>query len=281
MSTTDVSLDGWPLIGNTPAGGRAKLTGMTGWLAKSLRRERSPRAGADGDWASAGSVEGKTITLEGQIVYGNAQTAAVERRQMLAIGGRGTTELTVVDAGGQLTAFVEVDALAVTPVRDTMVTFTITAHACDPVLYGPPTFDQTGLTGSNAGTGLTFPLSFPLNFGVPAGQTPGSIALVNDGTEDYWPRLRIDGPVPNPVITVNETGDWIRYGGTIAAGQWLDIDCGLRRVLLNGSLSVLSRVTYSGRWLGIPPGGASVSVTADAADPAASLSIFAVTGAYL
>jgi hypothetical protein len=103
----------------------------------------------------------------------------------------------------------------------------------------------------------------------------------NVGTATYWPVLRIDGPVINPVVTVNETGDWVRINRTVLAGQWLDIDAANRRVMLNGSVSLAGAVTYSGRWLGIPPGGASLSWNADTADAAARLTINGFEGAYL
>jgi hypothetical protein len=61
----------------------------------------------------------------------------------------------------------------------------------------------------------------------------------------------------------------------------VDIDCGNRRVLLNGQSSIMRFVTYSGNWLAVPPGGASMSITADAADPAAGMSVWHYEGAWL
>lgn len=123
-------------------------------------------------------------------------------------------------------------------------------------------------------------LQYPLDYGVPAGQTPGSISVGNTGTATYWPRLRIDGPVTNPVVTCNETGDQIRYTGSVLAGQWLDVDTTNRRVLLNGQVSVRRNVTSSGNWLAVPQGGASISWAADTVDPAAQLSVWSYEGAW-
>jgi hypothetical protein len=106
------------------------------------------------------------------------------------------------------------------------------------------------------------------------------VSLRNDGTATYWPALRIDGPVTNPVVTVNETGDWVRIGRDITSGQWLDIDCAERSVLLNGQLSLAADVTFSGHWLGIPKGGASMTFNADSADSSALLGIYGTEGAY-
>lgn len=158
-------------------------------------------------------------------------------------------------------------------------TWQVSVKLPDPLLYGPPTFDSTGLSGV-AGTGRAWPRVWLRDWGVLPGQTPGSIAVPNGGTAPYWPVLRIDGPVPNPVITLNETGDWIKYAGTVRAGQWLDIDCANRRVLLNGQVSQAARVTFSGRFLAVPVGGGSLSWNADGADPDALLSVFGREGAF-
>ncbi|QIM22885.1 hypothetical protein G7075_20040 [Phycicoccus sp. HDW14] len=91
----------------------------------------------------------------------------------------------------------------------------------------------------------------------------------------------------NPVITLPETGDRIAFIGTVAAGQFLDVDCARRRVVLASrsnplaGISVRNRVSFIGQWLAIPVGGATVQWTADDANPAASLSVWSYEGAWL
>jgi hypothetical protein len=98
--------------------------------------------------------------------------------------------------------------------------------------------------------------------------------VANAGTAPYWPRLRVDGPVTNPVVTLVESGAWVRFTGSLLAGQWLDLDMVNRRVLLQGQVSVRQNVSSSGDWLSVPPGGGSVTWSADTADPAALLSVW-------
>lgn len=282
MATTVVEFDGWQLIGATPAGGESWVLEMTGWIGRTLRRARLSRAQQSGDWATSGSVAGRSITITGKAKYDTPGPAAVERRLMSALGGNGAARVVVTDAMGTLNAKVETDSVIITPTPDDELTFdwSFVLYATDPLVYGAETFGATTLAGIGAGTGLVYPLAYPLDYGVPPGVTPGAITLPNDGTGTYWPRLRIDGPVPNPAVTLVETGDTIRYAGTLTAGQWLDIDCGNRRVLLNGSVSVRHLVLSTGRWLAIPPGGGSVTWTADAADPAAALSAWGYQSAW-
>ncbi|MER7070973.1 hypothetical protein [Terrabacter sp. NPDC000476] len=283
MSTTDIVFDGWPLIGYTDRGGRSKVTGMTGWLTKSMRRERKSRSGDDGDWTSSGTVDGKTITITGQAVYDSAQDAAVDRRLMLALGGRGLSELVVSDALGSLSALVEVDAMDVSVVRDTMLVFTITVHAPDPLLYGAPVSLSAGASGALLGTGRVWPRAWPRDWGNPVGAPPNSIIVPNDGSVPYWPILRVNGPVDSAgfTVSVDETGDSLTYAGPLLDGQWVDIDCRNRRVLINGNLSHLYKVTFRGRWLAVPVGGAAFTLSAIGATASTSLEVSGFEGAYL
>jgi hypothetical protein len=107
------------------------------------------------------------------------------------------------------------------------------------------------------------------------------VSLENAGTASYHPRLRIDGMVANPVVQMVETGAWVRFYGTVAAGQWLDFDLGRRRVLLNGQVSQRNRVTFGGDWLAVPVGGGTVSWTADSYDSSHELSVWGYEGAWV
>ena len=108
------------------------------------------------------------------------------------------------------------------------------------------------------------------------------MAVANGGTAAYWPRLRILGPVTNPVVTLVESGAWVRINGTIPAGQYVDINAPqVRNVLLHGDVSIRHwPVTWSGDWLAVPPGGGSVTWSADTADPAALLSVWSYEGSW-
>ena len=252
----------------------------SGWSdGVNLRVQREARSQQDGEWDTQPLRSAREVTLMGKAYAtshlnleqsGRAFTGAPLRGFM---SGRS-------DEGELLAACYMSDAPRFEHLSGGIAGWQLTVVAPDPLLYGPETYGSTGLSGV-AGTGLVYPLAYPLDYGVPAGQTPGAVPVPNAGTASYWPRLRIDGPVANPVVTCNETGDWVRYNGTLAAGQYLDIDCANRRVLLQGQVSQAARVTFSGRWLVIPAGGASLSWNADTSDPAASLSVFAHEGAWL
>jgi len=152
--------------------------------------------------------------------------------------------------------------------------------APDPLKYGPPTYGTATLSTATPGAGKIYPVAYPVDYGIPPGVTPGAASVANAGTAAYWPRLRILGPVTNPVVTLVESGAWVRYTGSLLAGQWLDLDMANRRVLLQGQVSVRQNVSSAGDWLSVPPGGGSVTWSADGADPAALLSVWGYEGSY-
>lgn len=257
--------------------------GQAGWEdGAPVRAEIAEKAQQDGGWDATPYFGPRVITHVGEVDQGSRADALAVQDELLALRPATLHEYMVDDPYlGVRSATVRVTQSAVvewvSPVR---FRYTIGLTAPDPFKYGPPTFAQATLAGTVAGAGMTFPLAFPLDFGVPAGVTPGALSLSNAGTASYFPRLRIDGPVLNPVVTLTETGDQIRYSGSVLAGQWLDIDPARRRVLLNGLVSQRHLVTFTGNWLAVPVGGGSLSWTADTADPSATLSCWAFEGVY-
>jgi len=273
-------VDGFSFIGADSLGGFWTLQDLQGWHdGVSMRRNRQDRSQQDGVWESTGNRAGRPITLTGMARFSDARNAKMASRNLRGIVGGGRSDMTVTDSGGSLRATVELDGdIKVGWFNELMFTWSVLLFAPDPTLYGGALFGSAGLAGGS-GTGLVYPLVYPRDYGAVAG-TPGMVAVGNTGNTAYWPRLRIDGPSPNPVVTLVETGDWVRFNGTLAAGQWLDIDLGNRRVLLNGQVSLRQFVTSSGKWLAVPPGGGSVSWAADSADPAAKLSVWSYEGAW-
>ena len=75
-------------------------------------------------------------------------------------------------------------------------------------------------------------------------------------------------------MTLVESGAWVRFTGSLLAGQFLDLDMANRRVLLQGQVSVRQSVSSAGDWFSVPPGGGSVTWGADGSGPDALLSVW-------
>lgn len=271
---------GQPLTGPDGSGATWTVETAPGWFdSPAVRSARIPRATQDGEWDYSPAIEGRVITLQGRVFTTSLLALEQAARRFAAVPRKGS--LAGLSPFGDLTADVLLEeAPKFDPVTDTTAVWQLTVVSPDPLLYGPEQFGTTDLQAV-AGTGWVWPAVFPVDWGIPEGATPGAVQVANAGTRAYWPRLRVDGPVTNPVVQLVETGDWVRYGGTLTAGQWLDVACDQRRVLLNGQVSRRAQVTSSGDWLAVPVGGGSVTWTADDADPAARLSVWSFTGAWI
>jgi len=256
---------------------------IPGWDdAPDIRDGLTSKAQQDGAWDGTGFNDARVVALVGLVDEASPQAAYAVLYQLAALRPQSVHELVVVNAAiGSLSAMVRVTS-GVKPawIGDTAFEYTLTVTAPDPLKYGPPTYGSATLSTSTPGAGKVYPVAYPLDYGIAPGVTPGAVSVANAGTAAYWPRLRILGPVTNPVVTLVESGAWVRYTGSLLAGQWLDLDMANRRVLLQGQVSVRQSVSSGGNWLSVPPGGGSVTWSADTADPAALLSVWSYEGSW-
>jgi len=251
--------------------------------APEIRSAIEAKAQQSGAWDGVGLYGARVIQLEGYAESDSPDAAQAFADSLRALSPAELYELVVESQGrGVRSATVRVQAGAVLQWLDEdAFTYVLTVVAPDPLLYGARTLGSAGLSGSVAGSGRAWPRVWLRDWGVAAGVTPGALAMPNAGTVTYWPTLRIDGPVTNPTVTCPETGDWVSFGATIPTGQFVELDCRnrLARFGANGD-DVRYLIDSGGAWLGIPPGGASLSFTADTADAAALLTAIGYEGAW-
>lgn len=259
---------------------------LTGWDdGAPVRISIEEKAQQDGGWDSVPLHGPRVIGVNGRVEQASRAAALAVIDELNALSLASLHEVVVDDPnqGSTRSALARVSAAAVVEwVSPVGFTYTAQLTAPDHVKYGPLAFGQTTLASSGGGTGRVWPRVWPTDWGVPPGVTPGAIMVANAGTASYFPRLRIDGPVTNPVVSLVETGDTVRFNGVIAAGQHLDINWGTpRRVTIGDNpVSMRHKVTYSGNFLAVPVGGGSISYSADDADPAAVLSVWSYEGAW-
>lgn len=105
---------------------------------------------------------------------------------------------------------------------------------------------------AGSGTGVVFPLVFPLVF---AGVATTHLTVENSGNFSTPPIFTVSGPVTNPIIDNDTTGESIQTSGlTLAAGETIVIDVG-RRVL---EVAGVARMDYldagNTEWFELSPG---------------------------
>jgi len=256
---------------------------IPGWDdAPDIRDGLTSKTQQDGAWDGTGFYDARVVNLTGLVDEASPQAAYGVQRALSALRPQSVHELVVVNAAiGTLSAMVRVAVgVKLAWIGDCAFEYTLTVTALDALKYGPQTFATATLSTATPGAGKVYPVAYPVDYGIAPGVTPGAVLVANDGTASYWPRLRILGPVVNPVVTLVESGAWVRYTGSLLAGQWLDIDLANRRVLLQGQVSVRQKVSSGGDWLAVSPGGGSVTWSADTADPAALLSVWSYEGSW-
>jgi hypothetical protein len=258
---------------------------LAGWEDSApVRVAVAERSQQDGGWDSAGFFGPRVISHAGRVEQASRVEALAVLDQLQALSPGTLHEFIVDDPNsGIRSALVRVGGTSVEWHGPVGFAYTIQLTAPDPLKYGPATIQVASLADSAGGAGLAYPLAYPLDYGLAPGFTPGALTVTNAGTASYFPRLRVDGPVTNPVVTLVETGDWVRYNGTVPAGQHLDINWGNpRRVTIGDNpVSVRHLVTFSGNWLAVPVGGGSMTFSADTADPDSALTVWGYEGAWL
>jgi hypothetical protein len=114
-------------------------------------------------------------------------------------------------------------------------------RAVSPYWYDPlPVSTAASLGG---GTGVTFPLQFPMFFAVP--NTAAQIVLTTGTAPTPW-AFHATGPFSRIVVTDQTTGEVLDFTLAVAAGQQIawDTAVGQRRVLLDTGAQV-QNVTYA------------------------------------
>lgn len=261
------TVDGW--VGNTVDGDGVEwwVTKEDGWSsAPGVRLELSDRPQRDGSFDAPSFRSSRVITLEGTAVAPDedARERAKDRLAAVLADGSALAEFAVAERTVTRRALVRLTAgtkvVDTTPVS---FDFSVQLVAPDPLRYGAGVHEEScGLP--RPGTGLAFPLTFPLAFGESVG---GTIAVGNAGTATAWPLWTITGPCTQPVIRNDSGGQRLAFSLSLGEGDVLVVDAGARTVFLGG-VSRRAALLPRSRWFGFPPG--STTIGFDSFDDSAS-----------
>lgn len=100
-------------------------------------------------------------------------------------------------------------------------------------------------------TGFSSPLTSPLTS---VYNVAGSVYVTNVGDAPAWPRFRIDGPVTNPRIRNETTGQELRLTYTLIAGEYLIVDTKDATIKLAGTADRYSAYDFvNSTWWQLQP----------------------------
>lgn len=270
-----VSLDGTQFWGLDDYGAEYWVQAVDGWDGADVRQTVTPQPNSHGAFDPVTWYDARKLTLSGTIIAPSAQdrrNAEDRLRRACGLGRIDPVTLRVDEAPFARQATVW---LAGKPTfaaaGQTLSTFSVPFIATDPFRYdvnGQGVFLGLPLPS----TGFTFPATFNLVFGVGA---LGDMTVTNAGDADSWPTLHIQGPATNPTVRNNTTGDQLTLSITLAATDYLDIDCrpSARTVVLNGSASRRSSVQAGSRFPSVSPGDSVWQFRASAYQSAAQLTV--------
>lgn len=135
----------------------------------------------------------------------------------------------------------------------------------DPRIYTPGlvTGQVALLSGSISGRGYN--KSFNFGYGAPV--TQGNLNILLAGNRTSPGTLRIDGPVVNPSIINDTTGDEFDFNITLNTGDYITVNLANRSVTLNGSQNIRSSMTITGHWFLFQPGNNSFRILGTQSPP--------------
>lgn len=225
----------------------------------------SPRVASTARALSHGALDrtryydGRVISLRGEVWAGDAVTFwgavdALKGAFALSPGlkvltwrreGLAYDERALVRAAGQLTLPLKAGTW--------WAEFGAELFAPDPRVYSATlstaSYDPT-LAGS--GSGVAFPLAFPLTFG---SASSSQLVVDNAGNISTPPVLTVTGPVTNPIVDNDTTGESVYTEGlSLSASDSLVIDTATRSATINGTAVPQYIDAELTRWFELAPG---------------------------
>jgi hypothetical protein len=247
MSTPTPLDDGQHQLGTVliGAGTSVPVAAIEGLGQPEMRTQDVEPPGEDGLWIGADFYSGRTIRIDAGIKTPGSQQQALDILAALqadadtaAVRGQGgtTMDLRLKFPGrdarvvrGRLRKLNPDMARSIHGWIPLDVEFQAQDH-----LYYADTSDTASLPlGGLTEGGMTFPLTFPFTIADTVGAIGRPGFLTVTGTAPTWPVLRINGPCANPSVKHVATGRTLTVQGSLAAGEWVEIDTrpGWRTVL--------------------------------------------------
>lgn len=200
--------------------------------------------GEDGLWLGPDFFSGRTIRIDAGIRTPGDEEAALAVHELLQqaaddeavrLAGGATTSLRLKFPGRPTRTVLgrirTLDADLTQAVHG-WIPLDIEYTGQDHLYYDEPQAKILPL-GSLTQGGLTFPMVLPVTIEDTAGAVGRPGFLHVDGTASTWPVLRVNGPCANPTVTHVGSGRTLTVQGSLAAGEWVQIDTrpGWRSVL--------------------------------------------------
>jgi hypothetical protein len=267
-----VALGGVPLYGKDANGVSWDVQRLDGWDSPDVRLDLQARPNEHGSFDQESWYAERKPTIEGTIV---APSFAAQRQAEQALASLTSALAPVLLQVDEPPYSRQVAAKRAGRLQMTQVglvtQYVLPLVAPDPRRYDTTESSLTTPLPSNTTSGFGAPFGAP--FGAGAAGAGGDVAVTNVGDIASWPVLTLTGPMLNPVVRNNTTGDELRFAIDLTAGNFLTVDTAERTVLLNGTANRRTTLIAGSRWPSVEPGSNTFQLRASTYDPAASLGI--------
>lgn len=254
----------------TPAGGSAvslhavtigskrvvtRAEGLQG--SPPIREVKTVKGQQSGAYIRSKYVDARYITLEMEVIGTSIEDSfdefdTVTKALMSSVSTPGTLKWTRDSSGQALQVDCQLSSLAPLVLTDggNMLSSQITLVAADPRVYDQSETTGTGTTITDAAIG-------------------GTVSYTNAGSLATPPKIRIYGGITNPFVrkgtVAASVGAGLVFSGTVAPGDYLEIDVQARTIKTNGTTNALSLLTAaSSDFFELPTGSSTVCMTGSA-----------------
>lgn len=245
------------------------LTRVSGFDNAPYRETKRDHEGTDGGFMDAEFETGRDITLEGTVYVPIGQSVESYLDSLKANWAPSSTlvPLYVLPDSTVGTRVMYVKPLGCKYDWDTARRIGATnvqfnAYAEDPILYDLIPTSINLPIGAIVTSGFGFNLGFSFGFGSVSTNSDGQFVSVG-GNRPTPPLLTITGPVTNPIIMNDTTGDVMTFSIVLTGGQTLVIDPQYKTVRLNGTTNRRSSLIVPG-WFYMQPGNNFIRFRASA-----------------
>jgi len=230
------------------------IDSVSGLDSVEVRATSHDREGQDGGFLDAAFEKMRTIVLEGTIF--NCTEDFLDRLKG-EYGPTTTPQAFFFKAPGQLARFVNAKSLGVRYKWESLrrigsVKIQIQLQAEDPTIQGELITGQATLAGAESGFG--FDMEFDFGFGDGTASAPTLAHMYNAGNKPADCSFRITGPVTDPSIAHETSGNTLAFDIDLTDTDYLDINLRNKTVRLNDSANRRGSMTNTSRWFLLLPG---------------------------
>lgn len=264
-----IILDGYSLHSLTAAQPcRTRLA--TGLGFPEVRLDAYNRPGTHGMTIAHNLYGGRTITLEGTIRGADRTTFMVNRAALEAAVSLQLDSVNVPIARTLLLTDLDFNAYQISVVTKafsceltslTVGRWQLQLSATDYIIEAQTLNSVTSFLPQSGG--VTYPVTYPVQFG---GSSGGSVTASNNGNAPAFPLVTLYGPMINPVIGNDSTGESIRLNLTLVAGDVVVVDMKKRLIVQGGTTNRMGAFISGSKFWAILPGLNNLRVGADAYD---------------